>query len=102
MHDLSAVALCRELKPHGYNLYCFARESVVQNRLRDAYDNLQGIQGVRAKISSLFLRDVALELETGLPRDTQDRELLQPIDVWFRRSTERVLSRKVENDYEAA
>ena len=92
-HDLSAVAVCRKLKPHGYNLYRFARESLVQNRVRDAHDDLQRIRGVGAKIASLFLRDVALELEAGLPRHTEGRELLQPIDVCLRRSAERLLSR---------
>jgi len=47
-----------------------------------AHDKIKEINGIGSKIASLFLRDVATFYNVF---PSQDRHLLQPIDIWVRR-----------------
>jgi hypothetical protein len=98
--DVVSVAFSSEIEPDGHNLYHFACRSVVSDQVSKAHAALQRIRGVGPKIASLFLRDVALD--RSLPDvHLRDRHLLQPIDVWLRRTTA-LLTEKSLNDEEAA
>ncbi len=59
-----------------------ARSEVAAGRVRDAFESLDRVRGIGPKIASFFLRDVAVRFSI---EPLQDRELLQPIDVWVRR-----------------
>ena len=59
-----------------------ARREVAAGRVHYAFDRLDRVRGVGPKIASFFLRDVAVRFKI---EPFQDRELLQPIDVWVRR-----------------
>lgn len=64
-------------------------------RVRDAFDRLDRVRGVGPKIASFFLRDVAVWFKIEPARE--DRELLQPIDVWVRRSVTRLTEGAVQS-----
>jgi len=51
--------------------------------IRGAHEGLCTINGIGVKIASLFLRDICLVYKCSLPR-SEDRRLLQPVDVWIR------------------
>jgi hypothetical protein len=51
------------------------------------HQELQSISGVGPKIASFFMRDVACRYDC-FPAATQERYLLQPVDVWVRRVAE--------------
>jgi 3-methyladenine DNA glycosylase/8-oxoguanine DNA glycosylase len=65
-----------------YNIVCWAEEMLRAGDVRPVHELLISINGVGAKIASLFLRDVAWACEI---RPTQSRELFQPVDMWVRR-----------------
>jgi len=94
-HLVDAVTLCQDLIDDGQNLYLFASRAVENNRLRDAHGTLQRIRGIGPKIASLFLRDVAMVVNVREPL-LADRELLQPIDVWLKRTTEALTGTSVK------
>jgi hypothetical protein len=83
-----AVTFCKRLPAlDNQNLYLFCLRKLKSNNVLDAHIALSEIRGVKTKIASLFLRDIALKngiLDTGLC----DRGLLQPIDVWLRRTAQ--------------
>ncbi|MGB2865248.1 MAG: hypothetical protein WBC05_18105 [Sedimentisphaerales bacterium] len=59
----------------------YLRERIIQNDIQGAFDLLKSIQGVSDKIASFFLRDLAYIMKIDLSK-TQNRHLLQPIDIW--------------------
>ncbi len=86
--NTDALAICRGLKDH--NLFSFAAVALKGNQIRQAHTQLDEIRGVGSKIASFFLRDVALDTGAQV-RELDNRDLLQPIDVWVRRIA-RILS----------
>jgi hypothetical protein len=65
-----------------YNIVRWAEKMLRTDDVQSVYNHLISINGVGAKIASLFLRDIAWLCEI-VP--TRSRELLQPVDVWVRR-----------------
>jgi hypothetical protein len=65
-----------------YNIVCWAEEMLRAGDVRPVHELLISINGVGAKIASLFLRDVAWACDIC---PTQSRHLLQPVDLWVRR-----------------
>ena len=100
-HGIISVVFSDALEQDGYNLYRFAIRALKSDDLERAHTTLRSIRGTGPKIASLFLRDVALERtqsDTGL----RHRELLQPIDIWTRRTISNLIGREIESDQEAA
>jgi len=95
------VAFSSALQADRYNLHRLAARAVESNHLDEAHATLQSIRGIGPKIASLFLRDVALDRNLPVAH-LRDRELLQPVDVWIRRTTERLTQKSFENDKEVA
>jgi hypothetical protein len=81
----NVVEVCATLPQYQGNVYHMALEELRAGRVRDAHRNLKRIRGVQDKIASLFLRDVAIENESALPRDVVCDPYLQPIDRWVTR-----------------
>lgn len=59
----------------------------LEQETRKVYSKLLGVSGIADKITSFFMRDVACHYDVFPPREDVDaRELLQPIDIWERRT----------------
>jgi len=83
-------ALC-VLRQEGYeskpNIVTVTRQLLENGEVQKTYKVLKRIRGIGPKITSLFLRDVADWFKINdLPPD--QRFLLQPVDVWVRRTVE--------------
>ncbi len=79
---LSAVEFVDETL-HGQPMVEWAHQKVQRGEANEAHRALCGINGVRDKIASLFLRDVAISCNiSGLSNES--RRYLQPIDKWVR------------------
>jgi hypothetical protein len=76
----SAVELANEL---ATPLVQWALLGLNENKTADVHAKIREITGVDYKIASLFLRDVAVRYRVY---PSTSRWLLQPIDVWVRRS----------------
>jgi len=63
----------------------YLKDEIVKDDIKRVFDLLKSIQGVSEKITSLFLRDLAHIMEIDLSK-TQNRHLLQPIDIWVART----------------
>lgn len=77
------------------NIVSFARNSIQLDMVRDAHRSLCEINGVGAKIASLFLRDVA-EFYAVFP--STERNLLQPVDVWIKRIMSYLCNHDLSNE----
>ena len=66
------------------NIVLSSMQDLKAGQIQDARERLKKIRGVGNKIASLFLRDLAMRYNLDL-KNTQDRWLLQPIDVWVSR-----------------
>lgn len=65
------------------NLIKTSKEAIARSQIKEAWEKVKRIRGVGPKIASLFLRDVAVQFELA---PSQDRWLLQPVDIWVRRA----------------
>lgn len=64
----------------------YLQHKIVKDKdIKNVFGLLMSIQGVGEKIASLFLRDLAYIMEINLS-ETQNRHLLQPIDIWVART----------------
>lgn len=72
-----------QLEADSYNLVAWALAKLRHGQVPEAWESLCTINGIGSKIASFFLRDVAWCFEAHPDRD---RELLQPVDVWVRRT----------------
>lgn len=75
------------------NIVVFARAGLEMDRVKIVHDEIQEISGIGPKIASLFLRDVATYYNL---EPTEDRHLLQPVDVWVLRVCEHLLERQIK------
>jgi hypothetical protein len=82
--DVDLITFCASLNDCDYNICAFGMHGI-RTDLRKTYDRLNDIRGVGPKIASFFLRDVALR-DPASYHEIQNRELLQPIDIWVRRT----------------
>jgi hypothetical protein len=76
------------------------RNLLVKNNAREAFDFMCGIRGVGPKISSFFLRD--LKEAFRINQSLDDRELLQPIDIWVRRTIQHIRNDRSGGDKQIA
>ncbi|HIJ53155.1 MAG TPA: hypothetical protein HPP66_08385 [Planctomycetes bacterium] len=64
----------------------YLQHKIVEDKdIKSVFYLLKSIQGVGEKIASFFLRDLAHIMEIDLS-ETQNRHLLQPIDIWVART----------------
>ena len=106
-NPLSPFRSKTETKPDGKSLFARMKKEKVNNltgdlqalTIREAFSFLNSIRGIGPKITSFFLRDLSEKCHKKPP---EDRELLQPIDVWIRRIvfTIRVDNWSAENEYD--
>ena len=59
----------------------------LERETQKVYSELSGVSGIADKIASLFMRDVACHYGV-FPLIEDDRRLLQPIDIWERRTVQ--------------
>lgn len=86
--QLSVVQFAQSrLREQGYNIVFWAQSELRKDRGSAVHRELCSINGIGRKIASLFLRDLAWCLGIQV---TNDRALLQPVDVWVRRGVRRL------------
>ncbi len=66
------------------NLTKYARKKLIEQNTQEIYDFICSIRGVKYKIASFYLRDLAFFLEID-ENQIKDLYLLQPIDIWLER-----------------
>jgi hypothetical protein len=81
-HEVSSCE-CVWCKLGSENVVSKSKQELSENLTRSAWERLVKIRGIGPKIASLFLRDIAICYNLA---PTQERWLLQPIDVWVRRT----------------
>lgn len=85
-------------KTGSANIIAYAKRNLEQGQLKEVYYTLSrgdGINGIGGKIASFFLRDVATFYNI-LP--SKDRHLLQPVDVWVRRTSAQLMGAETSDD----
>ena len=84
----NVIEVCASLREHGGNIYNMALAELRAARVSEAFDRLKDIRGAGPKVIPLFLRDVAIENEVILPRESVCDLHLQPVDRWVKRIAE--------------
>lgn len=79
------------------NIVLSSKTDLENGQIGKAFDRLRKIRGIGNKISSFFLRDLAIEYDLGDLIPYQDRWLLQPIDVWVRRIVQSLSERTISD-----
>ena len=75
-----------KINSQSNSLTTYLKDKIVKDKdIESVFNFLRSIQGVGEKIASLFLRDLAYIMEIDLSK-TQNRHLLQPIDIWVART----------------
>lgn len=92
--QLSAVEFIQQ-RLDDHNLVIWAKHKLASDNVKEAHKALAGINGIGGKIVSLFLRDVALMFDV-VP--TRDRELLQSVDIWVRRTVAKLADKGSPSD----
>lgn len=94
---ISAVEFVQKLE--NQNLVVWAKQLLATNNVDEAWNGIIKITGVRDKIASLFLRDIAVIFQLSPQRS---RKLLQPVDIWVRRTVRQIKGDISLNDSECA
>lgn len=94
---ISAVEFVQNLE--NPNLVVWVKQLLATNNVDEAWNRIKNITGVQNKIASLFLRDIALIFQLSPQRN---REFLQPVDIWVRRTVRQIKGDKSLNDSECA
>jgi len=84
----------------GESLISAAKQSLLNGEVKPIWERLQRIRGVGPKIPSFFLRDLAVRY--GLTPKKEDRHLLQPVDVWVRRTVQWLANKNKMTEAEVA
>ena len=89
----SVIEFLADAKLNGFptNMLLLARSALEQDHLRSIHARIQEINGVGTKIASLFLRDAAIFYDVY---PSQNRHLLQPVDVWVQRTCDQLMPQK--------
>ena len=85
-HATSQVSIVWLARGSDIPLDMWVRD-LLQEKIRKAHSELVGVSGIGDKIASLFMRDVACHYGI-FPLIEDDRKLLQPIDIWERRTVQ--------------
>jgi len=73
------------------NIVVLARDGLELDSVKGVHSKIREINGIDSKIASLFLRDVAIFYDMLCFKDRKDRCLLQPVDIWVRRTYEKLM-----------
>jgi len=97
--QLSAIQLVSDIQNDSLTIYLVNK--IVKDGIEGSHKLLKSIQGVNNKIASLFLRDLTYTIETNLSK-TKNRHLLQPIDIWLRRTIRTLTNNQEMSDSSVA
>lgn len=82
---LSLIELAIKYEIHKSSLTTYLKNL----KVREAFNCLIEVRGVKEKIASFFLRDLVDVLQIDTQRmNMADRKLLQPVDIWVERTVE--------------
>jgi len=81
------------------NIISVATQSLRNGQVEQIWNRFQDIRGVGPKIASFFLRDLAVKYELA---PIQGRHLLQPVDVWVRRTVHQLANNNGMGDKQIA
>ena len=81
----SAIKIAGEMES---GIISHAKNELKNENIKGIFESLIEINGVGPKISSFFLRDVAIKFQIQCE---EDRHLLQPIDIWIERMADTCL-----------
>lgn len=90
--EKDVITFCEKIEmDYKYNIFQFAKKGFEDNGkyLKDTHDSFKKIRGIGDKIASFFLRDVAFldkNISINELEKLQDRWLLQPVDLWIKRT----------------
>jgi len=85
------------------NIVRLAKEGLEAGNIRGVHRKLDSVRGIGGKIASVFLRDVAVYFGlTKYLKNVEDRWLLQPVDLWVRRTVSILARAHSMNDKEMA
>lgn len=73
------------------NIVVLARAGLELDQVEGVHSRIREINGIDSKIASLFLRDVAIFYDVSR---LKDRYLLQPVDIWVRRTYEELMQQQ--------
>ncbi|MBN1225245.1 MAG: hypothetical protein JXB23_18495 [Candidatus Aminicenantes bacterium] len=73
--------------------YSIRTEIGNNSNLNECFSKLISIRGIKEKIASFYLRDLAVMLKLNLTNNS-NRHLLQPIDIWVKRTVEFLSGKK--------
>jgi hypothetical protein len=77
------------------NMILNAIEASRRSQIRGIWERIKNIRGIGPKIASFFLRDIFVQFELNL---SQDRWLLQPVDIWVRRTVFKINSKEMNDE----
>ena len=98
---MSVVEFVRPLERR--NIVVWTRKTINEHSgkgLKKAHDELVCINGVKDKIASLWLRDIAFQFRLEPPQE--HRYLLFPVDIWVRRAVAIMAGKEFKSDKERA
>lgn len=80
---IDAIRFARtDLEPYGHNIFTWAVDAVQHGRSADAYGSLVTMHAIGDKLSTFYLRDVALVADIEDSIRAQDYIYFQPVDTW--------------------
>lgn len=90
-HSRSIIEFVCSVSETGFqpNIVVLARTGLELDRAESVHSMIGEINGIGSKIASLFLRDVAVFYDLF---PSKERHLLQPVDVWVRRTCDQLMS----------
>lgn len=95
--SLIEVVLSEEIIHQNMTFATYLQNQINQNNdVQNAFNLVKSIRGIGNKIAAFYLRDLVDMMNIALS-NTQNRHLLQPIDVWVER-TVKILVNNQENN----
>lgn len=93
----SVLEFLRQMEEFGLspNIVTLAKYSIREGQVKLCHRSICEINGIGPKIASLFLHDVASFYGVS---PSEDRNLLQPIDVWIQRISEHLLQGELSKE----
>ena len=98
MSVIEAVSRFQNIATLSQNIYNLITRN---NDVIQAFNFLRTIRGIGSKIASFYLRDLVVVLNFNLT-NVQNRELLQPIDIWVERTVQYLAGSEITNKTQVA
>ncbi len=93
--SVTEFVLYNVLKEHS-TLTTYFKQKIEENKekgISQAHKELTKIRGIGDKIASFYLRDLVVATGIKLDDKTEYRYLLQPVDIWVRRTADLLISK---------